>query len=349
MSPKKEPSKIAQAAVGLLIVIVIVAIATSSGDDEEVLPDGVTLSERQVSLETSRKEFFDNYRRAGNDIKSANIFAEAGNWTREFAQSYNYKFENWYGIVTNLFTSDGGNEAHLVIKSEYHDILVEYKQSGILKDSDVYTDISSLNVGSGVYFSGFFKPADGSSLFEGKGVAELSLTNRGSLEAPEFSVIFLAVGSSKLPPLGEVDIETAMAQLSTGASKYNEFFEDLQQSVYDTNILLGGDPDAPFTERERDADLELEEMTDSRLSLALTWREMPRVRENLKHCAIAIAKIAAQKLSETGKDMEWFTISVRSQQREKGVTGKKLIRTFGRARYTGMRDIVEWIPPEEHR
>ncbi len=148
----------------------------------------------QKDFESKRWNFYKSYDAAPNDIKKSAIWVNANNYTKQFVKK-NEKFTKWVGIVKSIYTDQGGATVELKIESNlyfdrslndvsYHTYNKIIPNSLPKKGSKVYNQISDLAVDDFVYFSGIFIKD------EKKGIYERSLTENGSLEEPEFEVIF---------------------------------------------------------------------------------------------------------------------------------------------------------------
>jgi hypothetical protein len=126
--------------------------------------------------------------------------------------------------------------------------------------------------------------------------------------------------------------------------KMEAFFGDLQATVYGTGMLALDGETGPKEERARYADFDLESCEETSMYMALTWKDTPDGMAEVRGATEGVARIAVQKLAKTGKDLSNFTLSVRSQMRVKGLTGKNLLTGWGRAKYDCFTDSLVWIP-----
>jgi hypothetical protein len=145
----------------------------------------------QIEFESARYKFYKQYKDAENEIRQSNIFNDSRAHTCVFYKKYGSAFKNWSGIVKTISTDQGGDEVFFEIVSKDQNIKIEY--SDILKRKDrLYNYISTLKEGDKVNFSFTFSK-EGISTNVDECFNETSFTELGSLEEPEFSVIFNSI------------------------------------------------------------------------------------------------------------------------------------------------------------
>lgn len=142
----------------------------------------------QIEFESARYDFYKLFKDAENEIRQSNIFNDSRVHTCSFYKKYGSTFKNWTGIVKTISTDQGGDEVFFEIISKDQNLEIEY--SDILKRKDrLYEYISTLKEGDKVSFSFTFSK-EGLSTNVDECFNETSLTELGSLEEPEFSVVF---------------------------------------------------------------------------------------------------------------------------------------------------------------
>ncbi len=145
----------------------------------------------QNSLHEGLKQFPELYRNAPNEIKKSEIYRSANEWRKEFAVKNGCGIAAWEGIVSDISTTKGGGMASVSIKSEFAGFRIFFKSGmRIEQGSKLYAMIEPLREGANVVFSGSFIKDDV------KGYREVSLTERGSLDEPEFEVDFTEIRTS---------------------------------------------------------------------------------------------------------------------------------------------------------
>ena len=160
----------------------------SSGD--KLVSD---IPSEQVEFQEARNTFYSSYQNAPNEIKKSNVFNASREHTCTYKQKYGDSFSNWTGTVSTLSTDQGGDEVTVFsIVSDEQGIPVVYKELGIKRGSPLYTQISELAIGQKVYFSFTFEDESFSTNVK-ECFDEMSITELGSLEEPEFRVSFKSI------------------------------------------------------------------------------------------------------------------------------------------------------------
>ncbi len=134
---------------------------------------------------------------AKNDIKRSNVFNNANEWSRYFAESTSYYDEFWYGKIYSIRTDQGGNVASITIQSNTYGILVSYETDDeifttyddliIKRGTKLYNQISELAEGEKVQFRFYFVWSNE------RGIFEKSITEYGSITEPEYMVKFITI------------------------------------------------------------------------------------------------------------------------------------------------------------
>jgi len=149
----------------------------------------------QAKFEEQRATLYSEYTSAKNQIKKSAVFNRSRKNTCDFVQKNGSSFINWYGEITRLSTDQGGDEVNLTITSNENGIKVAYIIYGIKMKSDLYDQISNYAEGEYVYFN--FTPQEMLAInsTENECFDEISLSEYGSLSAPEFLANITRIGS----------------------------------------------------------------------------------------------------------------------------------------------------------
>jgi len=135
-----------------------------------------------------REGYWREYERGVNDIQKSATYMKAGERTHSFFKQYNYRVHDWEGVLTRVYTDQGGHHVTVNVESKLGGVPILYESvSPIPRDSSVYRQVSGLRVGTRVSFSMKVFPS------KERGIRERSLTEYGSLYAPAFKVQFLAI------------------------------------------------------------------------------------------------------------------------------------------------------------
>lgn len=168
--------------------ILFLGCGDSSGD--KIISD--TPSE-QVEFQEARNTFFNSYENAPNEIKKSDVFNASREHTCSYKQKYGDSFSNWTGTVSTISTDQGGDEVTVFsIVSDEQGIPVVYKELGIKRGSPLYTQISEFSIGQKVHFTFSFEDESFSTNVK-ECFDEMSITELGSLEEPEFRVSFKSI------------------------------------------------------------------------------------------------------------------------------------------------------------
>ena len=140
----------------------------------------------QQIFEFSRTGKKDKYAGAKNEIQKSAVFNNADDDTNAIISANGEHLINWIGKVESIGSSHGGKDAYVKVISPNGVIyqMAEHTVAG----SNLYKQISLLQEGQQIKFSGILSKSNSS---EGKW--EISLTERGSLEHPEFVVNFESI------------------------------------------------------------------------------------------------------------------------------------------------------------
>jgi hypothetical protein len=148
-------------------------------------------SAKQIEFERQRAQFYNEYLSAKNDIRKSQIYNEANSYSRKYAERHNFRFNNWYGTLKTIYTSQGGTNLFFEITSKLSDITISYKVNYYISpQSKIYNQIADLGEGDKVLFDFEFIPDSE------RGIVEASFSESGSLSAPEFNVFFHNVRST---------------------------------------------------------------------------------------------------------------------------------------------------------
>jgi hypothetical protein len=151
-------------------------------------------SEEQQNFHRMRSTFRNEYKTKNNEIQKSDVFTDAENATLKFAENFDWTFKNWSGKISEITTNKGGDRLFISVISDVGDQRIKYTvpscvigECGIPKGDPVYQQVRNLEVGQSVLFSGKFSANE-----KGK-VNELSVTEVGSIELPEYTVEFLNI------------------------------------------------------------------------------------------------------------------------------------------------------------
>ena len=153
----------------------------------------------QNEFEKERKSLYLEYKLAKNEIKKSAVFNKSRKETCEFKDKYGQHFVNWYGELTYLSTDQGGDRVSIELTSNNQQIKVEYENFGIKMGSVVYNEVAEFAVGDYVFFNFYFLSAEAINSSEYECFNEKSWTELGSLEQPEFDVVFSRIGLKPVP------------------------------------------------------------------------------------------------------------------------------------------------------
>jgi hypothetical protein len=179
--------------IGRLISVLALFCTTtfylSCGDNSDTKKISDTPAE-QVQFQEARNTFYHSYQTAPNEIKKSDIFNASRTYTCIYKKKYGASFSNWIGTVSKISTDQGGDEVtKFSIVSNEHGIPISYQEWGIKRGSPLYNQISVLAIGQKVHFTFSFENEDFSSNTK-ECFDEMSITELGSLEEPEFKVRF---------------------------------------------------------------------------------------------------------------------------------------------------------------
>ena len=156
---------------------IALAICGCTEYQQEALPP------EQRAIERARTEKYVAYKGTYNDIQRTTLFNEANQEMVAGINRIGALAKDWVGKVEKVTTTHRGT-ARVTIRSPHNCL---YSNSDdIAVGSALYDQISTLSIGQQVAFSGTLLPHD-------NGRYEWSLTERGSLEEPEFRVAFTAI------------------------------------------------------------------------------------------------------------------------------------------------------------
>lgn len=154
-----------------------------------------TLTDVQQAIISIVKQCWQEYKKAPNELKKSAVRARRGELIRE-ALGGERKFIDWVCVVRRMETTSQGNaifelkmENSTIIIGNYNTELLDiFSEVLIPQSSPLYDIISELKKGDRVMVSGIFFPSSNKDFIQ-----ESSLTERGSMEKPDFSVKFSAV------------------------------------------------------------------------------------------------------------------------------------------------------------
>jgi hypothetical protein len=204
----------------------------------------------QNAFEQVRTGRFEAYKSAQNEIQASAIFNKANYETNALIDRAGPNVKNWIGVISAFRTSHGGTEVHVEIKTANG--AVYGMEDDAPSGSKIYRDLSSLQNGIHVFFSGTFIPSPIDQRWE------RSVTERGSLGAPEFRVAFTSIGTSPAAAdIASQDVSASIDQKSapsatrqsTGPSRGygRRVAEAVRANIAFPNAeLVSGNPSAEF-------------------------------------------------------------------------------------------------------
>lgn len=158
---------------------------TNNGQDQLSFPAA------QMSFHALNRDCLKEFRAGANDIQKSLAFNACNDRRRQFGSEN--KLHNWVGVLDSIATDQGASEVRVTISSDAASYGIEFRSSGegvfgmnaentIRQGSTVFRQLTAMKPGDLVTFDGsFISDAD-------RGLAEYSLTENGSMEAPTFSI-----------------------------------------------------------------------------------------------------------------------------------------------------------------
>jgi len=149
----------------------------------------------QIAFHSLNRPYPARYRSGSNEIQKSAIFNECNKARKDFLKNSKFRVIDWIGKITSIGTDQGGDVAHVQIESNAAGFTISYKtwnnrlsdlftESMLKKGSKVYNQVGQLSEGSLVKFSARFIDS------QEKGIEEASMTEQGTVDAPEFIVKF---------------------------------------------------------------------------------------------------------------------------------------------------------------
>lgn len=195
-------------------------------------PAAVTTSLPQKEFEAARRDRYNTYVGAINEIQKSAIFNDANRAMNAVLKRYGTHITNWSGVITSLTTSHGGKDVSVKIQSA-SGVTYRIKDEAPV-DSPIYNQLASLQKGQEITFSGDIQRMGSSGE-----KWEYSLTEFGSLEEPVFLVKFDSIEAKKeavaqarrLPP---VDVQDAVANaLAAGQQNDSRTAPAMRRASFD--------------------------------------------------------------------------------------------------------------------
>ena len=208
-----------------------------------------------------RYSFMGKYNSTKEQNKQADIYKETANYTSGFFRDNSYRIKDWYGVIKRIeirdFSDREQDYAQVYVELIKNNLKVEIlsegtyagkedlKKNAIKKGSKIYNRLLHLKAGDEVMFSAIVFPD------AKKGIKEISITESGYIDNPEFFVKFInlyKVGSSNTQAEMESTEEIEKEQNKIKAVNPDEgWFSDIQydgktiKGVYKAeNYLFGG-------------------------------------------------------------------------------------------------------------
>ena len=162
----------------------------------------VQLAPYQRAVEYPRVSRYEAYKATDNEIQESALFNQANAEMKAAIDRTGAFAKGWVGKIDEIRTDHGGGNARVKIRSSTNSIY--QSDEDVPAGSPVYQQLSSLTVGQQVTFSAKLVP-------HGDGY-EWSLTERGSLEEPEFRVVFTSIVPYGTPEPAMAHVEPVSAK-----------------------------------------------------------------------------------------------------------------------------------------
>lgn len=183
--------------IGTIVFVVLYLIFGGDSNDEIGVDSNEKKSTIIFEIEDKQKEFvklIDSmrtlYLKEKNELKLTNIRKQRKSELKKLFK--NRKVSNWKGKITSL-TTGSDQKAYVEIKVHTVNLNITVKNSmfgeGILGNTKTYNNLTELEIGDFVDFSGRFIYD-----YENKDyLKELSVTEYGSMDEPEFEFVFKSI------------------------------------------------------------------------------------------------------------------------------------------------------------
>jgi hypothetical protein len=183
--------------IGTIVFVVLYLIFGGDSNDEIGVDSNEKKSTIIFEIEDKQKEFvklIDSmrtlYLKEKNELKLTNIRKQRKSELKKLFK--NRKVSNWKGKITSL-TTGSDQKAYVEIKVHTVNLNITVKNSmfgeGILGNTKTYNNLTELEIGDFVDFSGRFIYD-----YENKDyLNELSVTEYGSMDEPEFEFVFKSI------------------------------------------------------------------------------------------------------------------------------------------------------------
>ena len=143
----------------LLYLLFVLPLLFSCGSDANI--DIEKLPPDQLEFFSQRHEAFKKYNDTDNSIKKSKIYNDTRAFCCQFASKYGYSFQNWVGIIDNIYTDRGADYVRVEISvNPYDDVCdIEFDSQRIAMNTELYNKIAELNEGQEVKFDFSFNKA----------------------------------------------------------------------------------------------------------------------------------------------------------------------------------------------
>jgi hypothetical protein len=161
---------------------------------------------RAEDIASEMEKFRDRYHAAPNEIKKSQVFNDARAFEDHFFAGIQHRVADWEGTVERLETTHGGTKLKLRVAIGQGAAKIAFEQGYGLFDkiksgTEVYQGASSLREGGCVIFSGKVNSR------------ERSLTEKGSITAPVYEIVFSSVKPCTVP--AHIEVPSVPASPST--------------------------------------------------------------------------------------------------------------------------------------
>lgn len=172
--------------------LMLVGLLQGCGQSQEPLD----FPEDQRAFFSLNKECRHAYSAGANEIQKSRTFNECN----EQRARFNRSIDGWVGKITDISTDQGGDFASLTVEADIDDHEISFSTIGtaladldqstlITPNSHLFEVLAEMKEGDIVSFDATFLPHPD----DARGIWESSLTERGSVESPDFIVKFSGI------------------------------------------------------------------------------------------------------------------------------------------------------------
>lgn len=178
-------------------------------------------------------DFKQKFKAATTDIKRTNARFDRKNALESLIPNQYYCMKVWTGEVTRISTDTYGDAVvDIKIAGNIH---LQTASEKIERGTEVYKDATKINVGDYIEFSGTFLLGD-----ETDWIKEYSLTERGSMDEPEFQVILVKIWKKSSEQTSKTNTSKKPKNNTTETKRTETKKVEKKQNEYVENILANG-------------------------------------------------------------------------------------------------------------